>query len=193
MYITWIRFLLIMIFLLLNGCIFNDKIESIVEAKEYLGRELWTATNLHIIKKEYIHAKNYLAEEIFPLGTAIRLKAVSADVAIFIDNYNENYTLYWNKKNENLQFKDVFHKYFRVTSPDKMLEDVSVSILESISLGEVKRGMRKEYVLLALGYPINKNPKKENLWIYWETKLKKRAIYFEDNNVTEIIYDVSVQ
>lgn len=158
------------------------------QGEEFLGKEVWTKTNLHLFQKQYIYWQNYLSGELLPVGTPLRLKEVYTEEAILTDTSNNDFIVHW-KVNESTAFKDVFNQYFLLEDPKPSLQKMSANIIESISLGEVKRGMLKQHVIVSLGYPpAMEDPYSKEVWIYWESEFRKRAIYFEDDKVTNIIY-----
>ncbi|WP_372364562.1 hypothetical protein [Candidatus Uabimicrobium sp. HlEnr_7] len=159
-----------------------------LESQKYLGKELWTKTNLHLFEKQYLYWQNYLSGELLPVGTTFRLKEVYTKEAILTDNSNNDFILYW-KADETTNFKDAFDKYFLEEDPKASIQKMNVQIVESISLGEVKRGMSKRQTIISLGYPPRTtDPYDKDIWIYWESEFRKRAIYFEDDKVTNIVY-----
>lgn len=156
--------------------------------EEFLGKEVWTKTNLHLFQKQYIYWQNYLSGELLPVGTPLRLKEVYTEEAILTDTNNNDFIVHW-KVNESTNFKDIFNQYFLLEDPKPSLQKMRADVIESISLGEVKRGMLKQHVIVSLGYPpAMEDPYSKDVWIYWESEFHKRAIYFEDDKVTNIIY-----
>ena len=180
-------YLLILLSFLICGC--NSTLrQKNVEAQEHVGKELWTKTNLHLFQKQYLYWQNYLSGELLPVGTAFRLKEVYEDEAILTDNENNDYVLYW-KNEDSTKFQQIFDRYFLLEDPASILQKLKPEVLQSISLAELKRGMTKQETLISLGYPPSlEDPYKKDIWIYWESETGKRAVYFEDNKVTNIVY-----
>ena len=58
--------------------------------EEFLGKEVWTKTNLHLFQKQYIYWQNYLSGELLPVGTPLRLKEVYTEEAILTDTNNND-------------------------------------------------------------------------------------------------------
>ena len=70
------------------------------------------------------------------------------------------------------------HKNF-----EELTEGLSHDEILAIKMGAVIEGMSKRAVLISYGYPpehVNKGLSK-NKWIYWENKLKRKYICFDEN------------
>ena len=156
----------------------------------YIGRQMWTATNLRIFKKNRISWRNLLTGSILPLGRTMRFKEINVEYAIFIDNQDREYRIYWKGIGENFQrsFKEEVHKYFTTKDPTEEFQKLSQEKQEDIFIGEIRRGMTKKEVYWSLGHPYNsKNPMEEKIWIYWADESTKLAIYFKKNRVVQIV------
>lgn len=157
--------------------------------KTFVGREMWTVTNLRYNNKNEISWRNQLDGKILSVGTTIRLKKINSELAVFADNEDNQYTLYW--RASGMAYKGLFeeevYKYFTFTNPQKKIEKLQEEEREAIVLGNVKKGMSKEVTLYACGYPPGiLEPLKENLWSYWSDSDTKYVIYFDEGLVVKL-------
>ena len=89
------------------------------DADKFIGREMWTATNLRLFREKNIYWTNYLDGEVLPVGTCIRLTEITSEYATFIDRNDREFTFYWQTRDEPnwVMFKKEVHKYFTFEDP----------------------------------------------------------------------------
>ncbi len=160
------------------------------KTQELLGQEMWLATNLRIYQKQSIYWQNYIDGEIVPVGTPVRLKNIDNETAIMVDNYNREFILYWrfSRLSEDASLVDCLERYLSTENPLDEIEALPPEDFRSIQLGEIKRGMSKKLVLWSMGWPPDLEKKDRDIWIYFTIDRRKRAVYFENDVVVDIIY-----
>lgn len=151
-------------------------------ADKFLGREMWTATNLRIVG-DRIYWQNYLNGVILPVGTYIRFLEINGQSAIFVDQDNYQYTFSWRGQGN---FEEDADRYFTFDDPNVKLKNLDEMQLRAVEIGAIEKGMSKDLVILACGFPIEMSDDGDT-WLYWLTAEKKCAVRFEKGVIVQII------
>ena len=173
--------------LLVLACSSAAKIDTI--ASPWIGKQLWTATNLRVFSNQYIYWQNYLEGKILAVGTQVRLMEITNKTALFVDNANTKYLLYWRGEGESYQadFNQEMKKYFDQQDPQTAIGKLSEAEQQAIDVGTIQKGMSKAAVLLACGFPCDQaNPMTSDMWLYQANSWKKWAVNFDNGVVIEI-------
>lgn len=130
---------------------------------------------------------NYSRRDFIPVNTkveildtssdTIRFKAVGDDDRILLVNI-QDYT----HKN----IKGIYQRYFGESTVD--LSGFGSEVRKNILSGRIEKGMSKDAVRLARGYPPahRTSTLEDKVWIYWQSRFDKIAVTFEDNKIVDI-------
>lgn len=158
----------------------DPRIDSIYYTKYTLSHE----------KGHYL-STNYHKGVLLPVNSKVMIKKINKEVIqTEIIASGESLTIINGRKQSRKYTKertgDIFAKTFSKTPVD--LSRFTDFEKRNIAAGKVEKGMSKEAVIVAYGYP----PKVEtpsldsNEWLYWISKFDRLRITFENNKVSSI-------
>lgn len=154
------------------------------------GQSLYTLTNIWYEKPQKILIL-FHAGAMLPVGTKVTIDDVSSKAIKFTDKNGQNFRIYT-------------RKYYKLTGPEmaKLLfskenpmaaggpfQKFSKMEQEQIKLGKIKKGMGRQAVIMAYGYPpTHVNPSiEQDVWQLWKTRWNKLKVTFKDGKVSEVI------
>ena len=154
---------------------------SIVPA---VGKDYFTRYTFHEENDEHI-TTNYARGPAVPINTPVKLVSVSRSKLVLkrADN-GQSITV----KNEEKYSKKSIPEIARLMlSADKTpLEKFPDEVATAIRMGEMRKGMTKELVLMARGYPpAHETPSIEgDRWVYWSSRFVKLTIVFSNGRLS---------
>jgi len=176
--------LAIAVAVLLAGCGAKAPPEMV---QHYTGRTLYTCCNIHY-SDEVINDANYSDGKIVPLGSPVRIVEVMPD-AITFEAAGTTLTVQqvYGKGKETPQ--QYFDKLFVEKNPAERVAPMPAAVQKAVKEGRVERGMTRQEVVLALGYPpIDDNPTPSSPdWKMWHSKGKSYTVKFIGKYVDEVV------
>lgn len=177
--------------LVLSGCggkmaMINDQGEDLVGADGVV-----TLVNLHpdMNKGPRLTAINWQMPALIPMCTEVAILEASSKQAVILDRSTDiQYTYYYHKAAA--EPFDVHLKRFFGKSCDKnKVAKMSKIDRDGIKAGKIKKGMTKQGVLYAAGYPPkHKTPSLDlDTWRYWKNRWNTMVVTFENDKVVNII------
>ncbi len=128
--------------------------------------------------------------KILAVNTLVEIKKWGRKGFIIVNRSNKN-EVYFEYHKARMQMS--IEKYLQnITSPSKIsLNNLSEEDKEGIKKGRASRGMTKNGVMMALGYPaVHKTPSlKSNKWIYWTNRFGTIAVNFDNNGIVTSVVD----
>ena len=94
-----------------------------------------------------------------------------------------------NDYSRSVKLEDFALRYVVAKDPNLAMQKFPVKVREAIKSARITRGMTREQVLMAVGYPIvSENPDLENpLWRYWTSRSAEYQVFWgEDGRVDKI-------
>lgn len=151
--------------------------------QRYQSRMLYTCCNIHYEGSE-INDANYFVGTTLPLGTPVRVKAMTSDSVTFSADGTE-LTLYHSYGTEQESVTAYFDKVLVETDPKTRVAAYSKAVRSAIRDGRVERGMTREQVLLSLGYPpTHRTPSLSSPeWTYWYNRWLTYKVQFDQKGV----------
>ena len=149
------------------------------------GKEYFLRSTLKVEDGEYV-ATNYARGITVPINTPVRIEAIKSG----------SISLHRIDTGEKLQVKNV-EKYTRKTmtevgsllfaNEETDLDRLPAELAASIRNGEMRKGMTKEQVLMARGYPpAHETASTESdRWVYWSSRFVKQTIVFGNGRLIE--------
>ncbi len=174
--------------LLLSGC-------TSLALKSEVGENLvgtagvYTLVNLRPDEKRArLYATNYQQSGFIPLCTEVTIIKTSNKVITFTDLTTKRQYEYYYHKSAVEPFDQHLLKYFGKTCNKDKVVKLSKIDREGIKVGEVKVGMSKEGVTLAIGYPpMHRTPSlQSDQWIYWRNRWATMQVVFENGKVSRV-------
>lgn len=168
--------------LLLAACASGTS-ERVREARDttaYTQIGMWSYKGRH-------ETTNYGVDHFIPINTQVRILDTGRRSIVFqvVDN-GMKVELVNAEKYTNQNIDAIYDRYFSQTPVN--LNRFSANERESIMRGDVRRGMSKEAVLLARGYPpAHETPSTDkDEWKYWKSRFDTIIVSFRNGRVSGI-------
>jgi SmpA / OmlA family len=152
------------------------------------SRNLFTCCNLHY-ETENVSDANYWAGEELPAGTPVHVDKVTADSVTFTGGgATLTLTHEYGTAQESLQ--QYIDKVLVPTDPRARIAAYPAAVRRAIHSARVERGMTREQVIAALGYPpTHHTPSvQDKEWTYWYNHWASYEVVFDDaGKVADVI------
>ncbi len=179
---------------ILTGCYTPLNISEAMQQKQ--SEKLYTAYNLFYTNIDNIDAENIVKGDFIGYGTP--LQVVKSETSSY---FNNSIITFKNLENDDLLTVKISHAKMMMTANDalrqllttKNREEINKSVtkkyLPMIEKGKVVKGMSKDDVIVAYGYPPKSRTSDitNNTWIYWNDENNSERIVFRNGKVVEII------
>jgi hypothetical protein len=182
------RLLTILAVAVMSGCastpklLLDDGQTSLMQADK-----VFTQTNLHPDPvRKILYSINYQQAGFIPRCSEVELSAVSGKKLVFKKD-GTTYQYVFHRASGS--FEDNIKKYFSDSCDNSELAKLNAMDKKGIKAGKVFKGMSKEGVILAIGYPpVHVTPTLEgNSWQYWKNRFNTFKVEFKNNLVEKII------
>lgn len=168
--------------------IMSSTVFSVAGLAEETGK-FYTKSNIWYEKPEKILSTNYHKGVMIPIGTEVEvLKSNRKKIEFREVASGTVFKIKLVKKFTNLSPDEFFNRYF---SKDNILNSGEFNSLssaekEAVKAGRIEKGMSKNAVLLAYGYPpTHRTPSTDqNTWTYWVSRLGNFMVQFENDKVS---------
>lgn len=130
---------------------------------------------------------NYRRGASVPVNTPARLIAMTnKTIQVELDNSSQKLLVQHIAKHTGDDIYQAFDKLFAKQKVD--LSQFNPLEKQHIESGTVAPGMRKNAVIVAIGYPpITETPNlKSNAWVYWSGRFNRFRVHFKDDIVSRI-------
>jgi hypothetical protein len=151
-----------------------------------VGQQLYTQVSFWTYKNQH-DTVNYGVDRHIPINTPVTIVDISAKTVEFtLSDGGAERVLINTEKYTNKTMTEIFSRYFG--SSKKSLQGFTRAERQAIKRGEVKKGMSKNAVLLARGYPpAHETPSTEaDEWKYWKSRFNTTIVYFKNGKVSRI-------
>jgi hypothetical protein len=132
---------------------------------------------------------NYHAgKQIVPAGTQIKITGYGRQ-RVLIEFDGKKQAL-GNDYSRTLTLEDFAQRYIVATDPGAKLDKYPPRIREAIKAARVTRGMTREQVLMAVGYPITSyTPELDApLWRYWTSRSGEYQVFWTDDGRLDKVF-----
>jgi len=151
---------------------------------------VYTLTNLHPDpKRSRLYAVNYQQAGFIPLCTEVTLGAANKKLIKFTVNASEQKYVYYYHGSAGEPLMNHLTQYFgRKCNTDKV-KGMSKIDQDGIAKGMAVKGMTRDGVILAMGYPPrHKTPSLDmDIWTYWKNRWATMTVNFKDGKVSQIV------
>jgi len=155
------------------------------------GEKIYTAHNIWVEKNDDITHMNYHTGKILTFGTEVQIvEALRGEIKFKDVNTEEQYTLKVYRKTFTLRPEELVSRIFTAKPPEKLTEGIRPEVLDKIKKGIVEKGMTRNEVILAYGYPpAHRTPVLDSpSWIYYQnTDDVERVIFNKKGIVVDIM------
>ena len=169
--------------LILTGC-GGAKLTPAQQAVVDTKAELFTQVTMWAEKGRII-GTNYAVGELIPVNSKVKILEISSKVIVFEYNGSKiKYEVY--SKYTKVDSGAMLDRLFAKTKVD--LSKFSSATKENVLNGVITKGMTKDTVLLARGYPpFHKTAGiKADRWTYWRNRWVTAVVTFKDGKVTAL-------
>jgi hypothetical protein len=179
-------FALVFLSLLLGACNKQVKPSELAPGIE-LGQFYYTQFSL-FQENDNFRTTNYRKGFLIPVNTRVSLVSIGSKKAeLKLADSGHPLTIENVPKHTNEDMQTAFKK---IAGPRKVdLSAFSVDEQESILAGQVKKGMGRKAVLVAIGYPpqIETPSLDSNDWTYWSNRFNRFIVHFKNGKVDNIV------
>ncbi len=148
--------------------------------------KIYTLANLHADDRDkVVSAANFQYLVVIPVCSEVTLLAADQKSLTFkVDATGSDYT-YVNHRAAGEPLEQNLARYFGATCPRAELDALTPLEKEGVRQGVAKKGMRKQAVILAIGYPPLSGTRTLELptWQYWSTSMSSFIVVFDDDGV----------
>jgi hypothetical protein len=164
--------------LLLAGC--HHGTSAPEPSRQVDNRTRYTCCNLHYEGDETNDA-NYWTGKTLPAGTAVRIEKLTEESVTFSAG-GERLTLKHEYGTKQERFSQYLDKILVLSDPRPRIGAYPPAVRRAIDNSKVERGMTREQVILALGYPpTHRTPSlREREWTYWYNRWVTYKVVFGD-------------
>jgi len=183
-------FIIALIMAFITGCKTTELVDSSgVNMLETTGN-VYTMVNLHPDEKQLkLYTVNYQREGLIPACSKVKLDAFERKRLTFtVVSTGKTYIM--DKHKSSPDFPAYLKKYFGTECVSSKIKKLSSTDRKGIEKGIVTKGMTKQGVLYAIGYPPEHHTPSTNLneWKYWINRFKTMVVRFDDKGkVTHIV------
>jgi hypothetical protein len=156
--------------------------------REYQSRSLATCCNIRYESADVSDA-NYCVGSTLPLGTPVQVQSVGRDSVTFLAD-GKTLTLSHKYGAEQESLRQYLDKVLVTDDPKARVARYPRAVQEAIRDGRVERGMTREQVILALGYPpTHRTPSTTaSEWTYWYNRWVTYKVVFDaDGKVSNVV------
>ena len=141
---------------------------------------------------KWISDINYIegGKRVVPLGTPAKVTGYGR-YRVLVD-LNGSHQAIGNDYSRDMDLGTFAARYIVTQDPKQKLAGYSAAHREAITSGRIMRGMTREQVIMAVGYPVSsENPMLEaNIWRLWRDSFNEFQVHFDDQGrVKEISTD----
>lgn len=165
---------------------------AVASAQESGGGTLYTQVNIWFEKPMKIPSTNYHVGAILPVGTKVTVDDVEDNKVEFTDANGTKYRIVAIIKHNNVPGPALKDRLFGPDNPmaeGGKFSKFSKTEQEQIRFGDIAKGMSKDAVIMAYGYPptIRTPTTDAPSWTYWKNRWVTRIVRFaEDGTVLDI-------
>ncbi len=156
------------------------------ELKGSEGQTFYTQLNMWTYKDQH-RTVNYGVDRLIPVNTAVKIRDIGGeDVEFSLLENGRELTLVNIEKYSREEMGEIFKRYFGRDTVS--LDSFTAAEREAIAEGKVEKGMSKQAVLMARGYPpAHETPSiEDDQWKYWTSRFNTKIVYFENGKVSRI-------
>lgn len=190
-------FLSLVIFYFLLNC------SRVIIMKPEAGKQFYLAHNIWYETENWLRSKNtghfitlpvinYKTGKIIRIGTKVEDVKVYGNIIIFfVPSINKTITFKINRNFQgDLNGTQLFERTITIKTFEELTQGLGPSLINSIKAGIVTKGMSKEAVILAFGYPpLHKTPNlNHSSWFYWRNKLGMFEVRYDEND--KVVEDI---
>lgn len=154
--------------------------------------QLYTACNIFYEKADSIDPRNVHKGVMIPLGTAVQIVSATNKEIIFRTSADrKEFHLIYDQSWMMIPAETYLKRYFCFDSGEEQLAKIPIEWRQSVCAGKVEKGMPREAVIQAWGYPVTaRTPDlKSDTWLYYDDAkaFKTKRVIFQKDKVVEFL------
>ena len=182
--------LLVPVFFFLNSCTSSVILTTESTNEPIIGtKNIYTQINLHPdSRQKLLYNVNYQQSGLIPVCTQVEVLSFSEKKSTFKVNESGEIFTYQYHQAAGETLEKHLKKVFDVNCPQKLLDKLSKFDKEGIAAGKPKKGMSKQALIFAMGYPTKSaTPSTDSdKWKYWLNRFDTVELEFKDNHLVLI-------
>jgi hypothetical protein len=154
--------------------------------------QVYTLTNLHPDDERMVlYTANFQQPGFIPICSEVTLLDGSSDWMTFKVNATGKEYEYDPHPASAEPFDTNLERYFGAACPTAKLEALTPEERDAVRRGLVVPGMRKEAVVLAIGYPPKRDTPSldKTMWTYWYSRMRSFMVEFDASGKVVTIYN----
>jgi hypothetical protein len=191
-----LRFLALLSVLLLAACGGNETTRSVDGAPDDSATgDYYTAANIWYEHPMRIYSINYHVGTVLHVGTKCHVSSVSRKAIDFETTDGKEFRMLipGHGHQSHTDMRELFKYYFSKKNemgPGGKFEHFTKMEQQAVRGAVIMRGMRKEAVLMAYGYPPSDRTVSldSNIWVYFHARFVTHAVDFENGRTVNTIY-----
>ncbi len=170
------------IIILLTFTLMTNIISAEMQLNYKNDSELYLAHNLWY-EKSKMYSINYKKGKIIAVGTKVTNVRLKKNAIIFMAGKTKFSIKYQPEYWGNMNIVLFVDRLFTLKNLKDLTKDLSTKDVLSIKKGYVRKGMSRNAVILALGYPpVHATPALDlTTWTYWISRFVHKKLFFDDN------------
>lgn len=167
----------------------SSPLQKEVEAQLPEDSTAYLQVNLWPRRGRYIDWVNYHTGQLLPVNTAVTIEDLSDDELVLkVSGTGQKLQLINKERHSKL---DAYGWAKRLLAPTKRdLSAFTADEQDAIAKGEVRKGMSRDAVLAAYGYPpAHRTDLESNVWTYWVTRRHTRVVTFAGDGKVDNVFE----
>lgn len=166
-----------------NSALKTEELPSFI----VLGGTYYTQIVIHDDRGAYL-TTNYQRGSAIPVNTPVNLVSItSKTITVALANTSQQLVV---KNIEKHTGDDIYRAFNKLFAKKKVnLSKFTPLEINHIESGTVVNGMRKEAVIVAIGYPpiTETFSQVSNQWVYWSSRFNRFKVNFENGKVSKVV------
>jgi len=186
--VSFFRVFTIVMLLLLTACMGgNGNVKDPETNASVIGLDYYLKVNVWYSKPGKIMSTNYHQGSILGVGKKFKITDLGGKKIRFADQKGIEYTLVHQRKHSSGDLQTLFDRYFgkKDVTKSAAFSKLSAKVQKQIRNGEIVKGMNKDAVIMAYGYPPSHRTASldSDRWVFWRNKWVSKAATFENGKL----------
>jgi len=182
-----VSILLTSLILVSQSILASDETEASME-----GKSVYTAVNIWYERPPKILATNYHRGAMLPIGSPVTIESVDKKRIVFTDKNGGTFKIVINLRHTNTPGPEFVKKLFieqNVMKKGGKFFKLTKLEQKNVKSGTIAKGMSKEAVLMAYGYPPTSKTHsiEQDNWTFWKSRFDTLLVTFEKDKIINIL------
>ncbi len=174
----------------LTGCVSTQKKSAYSVLQVPSTTRIYLSSNLWFQPDGQMESSNYQMGDILSYGTEVTGIDYDDQYITFTAKLqDQRFRIEFMKEYAMMSIEEYIKQIFQVKNPVEVELSIEPLLFERISRGVVEKGMTKQHVLMAYGYPSAHRTSSldDDTWIYMITRGKSKRVVFRNGKVLSVL------